>query len=165
LFAVEAERESDDARRRELQRELGELHRTRTNDSGGALRAFVSAGDWDRASELISAAEGPARLELAQLLFELAVADWASSGSGELGAQMGAGAADSCARRDLAQSVEDGRHAEVVEPAARGSLVVSAAAQQLERSGQHLLGRRTTRSRSRHLAIFEGRRTRSLRAP
>jgi golgin subfamily B member 1 len=116
LYAGEAEREPDPSRQRELYRELGELHRTHTGEVGKALDAFVAAGDWERATEVSSAADGTARLELGQRLFELAVSDWVEGGSGELGAELGAGKAANAALMEITRRLaEEARHAELVE--------------------------------------------------
>lgn len=122
LFAAEAARETDDARRRFLQRDLGELHRSRTGDAQAALEAFVAAGDWTRATEVTADADGDARLALARRLLDLASAEWLASGLLEQGAESGAGAASHFAQNELAQRLtEAGRHEEVVELSLRAA--------------------------------------------
>ncbi|MBN2192595.1 MAG: tetratricopeptide repeat protein [Polyangiaceae bacterium] len=120
LVAIEAADEEDEDRQRALCRQLGLIHRTRTQRPSLAIRSFVAADDWD---EAITTAGNPdlprdVGLEVCQELMELAVTAWEDPQAASLGAA-----------RAAAWSIEElssrlrglGRHAAVAELLLRAS--------------------------------------------
>ncbi|HMJ13512.1 MAG TPA: tetratricopeptide repeat protein, partial [Polyangiaceae bacterium] len=121
LLADEAAAAGELELRSALFRRLGQVYQHRTQDVLRALRAYVSAADWDRAIEV--AASGTGSLELGlnvcRSLLELARQAWKD---GEAGAESGPARAADWAIDELAERLlEVGQHAEVVELLLQGA--------------------------------------------
>ena len=115
LLNHEAQADPGAQRQAELRRELGELHRTRTGDVRAALQAFVGAGDWNRAIQVVATAHADRVLgrEVCSSLLELAFGAWQASADDGLD---GSREAASWAIDELStRLLEDGLHDEAVE--------------------------------------------------
>lgn len=114
LLDERAGREETPEVRAALNRQLGEVHKSKTGDAQAALDAFVKARDWDRATEVAGAdQQTPAlSLQVCQSLLEQSVSVWLEApDSGEAAAAAAQFAIAELTRRQLAS--ED--YADIVE--------------------------------------------------
>jgi tetratricopeptide (TPR) repeat protein len=123
LTATEVEEEPETERRRALSSSLAELHFANTGDLSAALGAFVSAGAWQRASDVVSSTEDRVRARLlAEKLLELAVADWTRAPEPSKSVDDGSGWAAGWALSALVTKLgEEGDHAAVAAALTRGA--------------------------------------------
>jgi tetratricopeptide (TPR) repeat protein len=119
LLADEAGQEADAERRAGLNRRLGLVHRSKTQDHQRALRAFVAAGEWDEAvtTARSETASKETTLKVTQELLDLAIAQWGADGSAAGPAKATAWALDELVERWRVL----GRHENVVTLLLRGA--------------------------------------------
>ncbi len=120
LLDERAGREEDDEQRAALNRQLGEVHRSKTEDLGAALDAFIRARDWERAREVVSTPDADKKLilKVCRSLLDQAVSVWLAAPDSEDAA---AGAAEFAIGELSRRLLNDAEHDEVVELLLKGA--------------------------------------------